>query len=151
MTLNDYLDAARARLNLPSDAKLAVALDVHATTVHGYRRKGDLPDDGTFLRLAVLAGVDESRALLDLNIMRAKTNRVREVYQKILTTITAGFLAFMLWPQPSIASAKVLSPAPQIVYYDVPKWLCQVAPWTSITMPSNPGSMPSGHAAFRVS
>jgi len=69
-TLEDYLNTAMTKAGIDSNRKLASALDVSPHTIHCFRTKKNLPADSTMLRLATLAKIDPTEALLELNFWR---------------------------------------------------------------------------------
>lgn len=100
ITLSAVLDLARARNSLDSDRKLAQALDVTPTMFTGYRRGWTHPGDETMIRLADLAGIDRTEALVMLHEWKTD-GETRNVWRQIraaLPKTAAGLsLAFMLW------------------------------------------------------
>lgn len=88
-TVDDYMDAARSRLALPSDRALSKALGVGFTAPNQWRTRRAWPADDTMVRLAELAGADPAQALLDLNQWRNQSPAVRSVYERIAARIAA--------------------------------------------------------------
>lgn len=82
-TIDNYLDAARARHSIASDRELGRRLGLSKGAVNHYRMGHSYPDDGTMLELARLALVDPSQALIDLNIWRCKSDGARALYSQI--------------------------------------------------------------------
>ena len=74
-SIDDYLNAARARLSLDSDRALDRALEFRSTSVSFYRRKKALPSETVMINLAILAGVDPALALIDLAMWRAEARQ----------------------------------------------------------------------------
>jgi transcriptional regulator with XRE-family HTH domain len=109
MTLDQMLDQAKERQNLTSDRKLAEALGKRGSYITFYRRRGNYPDNDTLLRLAELAEIDPSEALILLNIWRTKSDEAREHYTKLLAKIAAGVVmaAYIAGaaPQQAVADA----------------------------------------------
>jgi transcriptional regulator with XRE-family HTH domain len=81
-TIDVYLDSAKAKLDLKTDSALARRLEVNPSMVTEYRQGTRKPSDVAMLRLAALAGMDQERALLDLNSWRAP-EPARACYQRI--------------------------------------------------------------------
>lgn len=100
MELVEYLDAAKARVNIASDSKLALAMGQNPAWVYQVRCGKALPSDESMLRLADLAGVSPDVALLDLQRIRARDPRVRSVWANILqrVAVTAAALALYVAP-----------------------------------------------------
>lgn len=94
--IQDYLDTARARGNLSADWKLAVALGLSPQWAARIRGGLDLPSPEVMLRLADLAGVQPERALLDLNLWRAKSPSVAKVYAGIIQRLGAACIVSAL-------------------------------------------------------
>src|SRR3990167_10061762 len=103
MTIDDYMDAARARHGLNSDRQLARQIGLSAPSVNSWRTKRAWPDDETMVRLADLAGIDLERALTDLNHWRAGP-KARPIYERILARLTAALIVLGV-AIPSPASA----------------------------------------------
>lgn len=98
-TVDDYLDAARARLRLPSDRQLAKKLEITPTSLNGWRSKRAWPADAQMVRLAQLAGLDPDLALIDLNTWRAKGTDAQAGYarlREIVAKASAAALAIMV-------------------------------------------------------
>lgn len=95
-SIQDYLDAAKSRGNLSADWKLAILLGVSPQWAAGVRIGTNLPSDTVMLKLADLAGVPPERALLDLNLWRAKSPSVAKVYAGIIQRLGAASIACAL-------------------------------------------------------
>lgn len=91
-TVDDYMDAARARAGLRSDRQLAISLGIEPTSACAWRTKRAWPADHQMVRLAELAGADPDVALVDLNIWRTKSEIAREQYSSIRRQITGARL-----------------------------------------------------------
>jgi transcriptional regulator with XRE-family HTH domain len=83
-TISDYMDAARRTHGLRSDRALARKLDLSQQSLSYWRTGKNHPSEIEMQRLAQLAGADESRALLLLNVWRAKDQRTRENFLRLL-------------------------------------------------------------------
>ncbi|WP_298334152.1 hypothetical protein [Asticcacaulis sp.] len=98
-SIDDYLDAAKQRNNIPSDNQLCKAIGVSSPVVSCMRTRRNWPSDATMLRIAELAGVDPAEALIDLSIWRnGDDGRVQLVWaelKKKLTPIAAMLCLFM--------------------------------------------------------
>ena len=86
-TIDDYIDAARARAGLPSDRQLALTMKIDPATLNGWRMKRTWPADGQLFRLAELAGIDPKIALLQLNAWRTKSEAARSEYTTMAALI----------------------------------------------------------------
>jgi hypothetical protein len=95
--LDQYLNRARASLGSDaSDRALGAALGLSTSAISHMRCERNFPDDLTMMRLAELAGADPAAALIELNAWRARSHRVREVYEKIRASLGALVLAVLL-------------------------------------------------------
>ncbi len=83
MDLQEYLDRARSRLGISSDAKLARALSIDPTAVSAYRRNIAFPLPETMLLLAQLAEVNPAEAMLDVAAWRCSRGETRKIYEGI--------------------------------------------------------------------
>jgi hypothetical protein len=95
-SVNDYLDAAKSRLGVKADWKLAIELGMSPAWACRVRAGKDLPSDGVMVRIAELANVDPTRAILDLQLWRARDPRVSEIYSSIIQRLGAACIAFAL-------------------------------------------------------
>jgi hypothetical protein len=127
-TIDGYLDAAIKRQGLKSDRDLARALGFVGGAISQWRTRRTWPADETMVRLADLAGMDPSQALLDLNVWRAHNAAVRSIYEKFLEKLAIILAAFIVFAAPGAARAASLNLAgtitaqintcgPQIIYY----------------------------------
>lgn len=83
MTIDDYMDAAKKRADIPSDRQLAFRLGATAATSCQWRTKRAWPGESIMRRLANLGGIDEELALLDLESWRTKDPETAKVFQRI--------------------------------------------------------------------
>lgn len=83
MQLNDYIDLAKVNNKIKSDRILSEKLGVSTNTAHMWRSGKTLPSEQQMIKLSRLAGVDETKALLDLAIWRAKDSDVADVWGKL--------------------------------------------------------------------
>ncbi len=88
-TVDYYADAARDALQITSDRELSRRLNVSPATVNQWRTRRTWPADETMIRLADLAGIDPTEALMDLNRWRATSPTVRSVYDRIAHRLAA--------------------------------------------------------------
>lgn len=81
MTPAEYLDAAKARLNLQSDYELARRLDLSNKTIPAIR-KGErhLPLDVAF-RIAITLEIDPAQVVADLEEQREKNAKRRSFWR----------------------------------------------------------------------
>lgn len=74
-SVDDYIDAAKARLNLASDRALDRYLGFKSTSVGFWRRRKALPSEPMMMALAAASGSDPALALIDLQIWKAEARR----------------------------------------------------------------------------
>lgn len=110
MHLDDYLDAAIKAQGLTSDRDLGRRLGFASTPVTQWRTKRTWPSDENMVAIAKLARIDPARALIDLNIWRAKSPETRTQYQHLLEKVTACilivFIALSLLAPPAFAGER---------------------------------------------
>lgn len=96
------------RSGCTSERKLSALIGKNPKAVHFYRNKGVLPEDETMIRIAQVAGIDPTIALLDLSSWRTD-GQARLIYSKILQKITAagiiGLVLTTLTSSPALAFA----------------------------------------------
>lgn len=81
-TTVEYLDAVRARLDLPSDYAAAKHLGVTRAAVSRYRQGGGAFDDTTALRVAYILDVDPLEVIAAANVERARDTVTRSLWEK---------------------------------------------------------------------
>lgn len=113
-TIDDYLDLAIARHDLPSNRQLSIKLELSPVAISRYRQKKEWPSDDTMLRLAALADVPESEALMELNYWRTKSPAARSTYERIAALLngaaaTGALLLVLFTPASSHAERMVYS------------------------------------------
>lgn len=90
MNIDGYIDAALKAGDFPSERQLSIFLGFGPDAICTYRTKRCWPSDDTMIRLAEIAGADPERALLDLNLWRATSGRVKATYSRIREKLTSG-------------------------------------------------------------
>jgi ribosome-binding protein aMBF1 (putative translation factor) len=83
-TIGDYIDAARKRQGLRSDSALSLKMKRSQQAISSWRTGKSHPSDAEMQQLAQLAGADESQALVLLNVWRAKDERTRDNFRRLL-------------------------------------------------------------------
>lgn len=84
MNINDYIATAIQRLHLDNQNRLAKELNVSSAFMANMKTGKKLPSEETILKLAELAGIEKEKALIDLNMWRAKDDADRlAVWQRI--------------------------------------------------------------------
>lgn len=98
-SIDEYLDAAKLRNNVPSDAQLSTLVGVRQSVISCMRTRRSWPSDATMVRIAELAGVDPHEGLVDLSIWRNGDNgHVQALWadlKKKLTPIAASLCLIM--------------------------------------------------------
>jgi hypothetical protein len=110
MHLDDYIDAAIKAQRLTSDRELGRRLGCAGVPVTQWRTKRTWPSDEAMIHLAQLAKLDPVKALIDLNIWRAKSESTRGKYEemrdRVLAAILIVFVAFSAIPSAAIAGER---------------------------------------------
>jgi len=92
-TINNYLDAAKARAGIKSDRQLSFVLGYSSgAPICKQRKEHEWPSPEVMLRLAGLAGIDPEIALQELNVWRS-AEPARAVYARTLRRIARGAAA----------------------------------------------------------
>jgi transcriptional regulator with XRE-family HTH domain len=92
MNTKDYIEAAKQRLDLPSDYALAKVLGVAKQTVSNYQNGKTQLDEPIARRVAEILGIHPGLVLLDMQRERAKTPEDKSLWQEIYK----GFLSLSL-------------------------------------------------------
>lgn len=95
MKTTEYLDAARVKLNLPSDYALAKHLGVSKETVSQVRIGKMHLSEGLAVKIADILGRDRLELLAVSNMERAKTPEGVAVWAELLQRISQGFLSLL--------------------------------------------------------
>lgn len=88
-TIDDYIDAAKKRNDWKADGAIAKTLGTNHSAVSQWRTRRTWPSDETMLRLADLAGIPRTIALLELNYWRTGPD-VQKTYRTILEELHAA-------------------------------------------------------------
>lgn len=89
MELNELLEKAKQRANLPSNYALAKAINVPQSTVTGWVKGRRHPSNEEAVQLATLAGLDEMQVIAEIELSTAKNEKKREFWKHFLETRTA--------------------------------------------------------------
>jgi plasmid maintenance system antidote protein VapI/uncharacterized protein YceK len=115
MKTTSYLDAARAKLGLPSDYALARHLGVPKETISNYRSGRRAFSNDIAARLAEILELDPLQVIADAELERATHPQKKELWQRIAATFgKAAALAvmsatpFLLPPPAQAGNAPVL-------------------------------------------
>lgn len=85
MNTAEYLDAAKAALNIESDYALAQRLSVTRTTISLYRSGKSWPDAYACIRLAIILKLDPAQVIADLERQHEKNPVRREFWASFLS------------------------------------------------------------------
>lgn len=111
-SIDDYLDAAKASLNLPSDRQLGFALRLKGNIVTQYRTRRVWPNDEVMVRIAEAAKLDPQTALLELGYWRTTARNethAAALYKRLISSaghalVVLFFVLVFLSPAPAEAA-----------------------------------------------
>lgn len=113
-TTVEYLDAIKARLNLPSDYAVAKALHLTRAAVSKQRLGHNVFDDTTALRVAEILDVDPMEVIAAANAERARDDETRRLWERAWGKVTgvtvASALVVGLSVAPSVAESATIQP-----------------------------------------
>jgi transcriptional regulator with XRE-family HTH domain len=89
-TIDQLLDLARSANDLPSDYKLAQALDLGRQSISNYRTGRNLPDPEVCRRLAYLAKLDPDYVLCCVESARTTDEKTSAQWTRIAARLQAG-------------------------------------------------------------
>jgi plasmid maintenance system antidote protein VapI len=92
---NWYVETAKQKNNLKSLRSVARELEITQSAFHGLVHKHSNPSDETMIKLAKLAGVEPSIALVERNVWMS-SGEPKTAYAKILHTLQHATLAIFL-------------------------------------------------------
>jgi len=118
--IEKYLDKARLKLEVETDAQLAHALDVSPAQVCRLRDGSRLPSDALMLQLVELSGESKEVALLELAAARAPSIEVRDVFLNLRNKVFAAFIGALLMLSAGSAQAmQIAAPTRAMVSADL--------------------------------
>lgn len=91
MNTLEYLDAAKAKLNLTSDYGLAKALGVTKETVSQLRRRRMHMSEGIALKVAAILEIDPVEVFISCSAERAQLPEAEAVWKGLLEKISHSF------------------------------------------------------------
>ena len=94
-TTCDFLDAVKARYNLPSDYALAKKLDMTTQMVSQYRKGKDFLSDSRAIQIANLLEIDSGIVAAAIHEERAKTEQEKAMWRGMLERL-GGIAASVL-------------------------------------------------------
>lgn len=89
-TVNQLLDAIKAKHNLPSDYKLAMYLGVVPGSVKNWRHSRSLPESKVVERIAQELALDPDVLLLEIESQRAASDFAKAAWLRIAQRLQAG-------------------------------------------------------------
>jgi hypothetical protein len=96
-TTAELLDAAKSRIGITSDYKLAAILNVSGTaTVTNYRKGRSHPDDMICARIADMAGLEAGYVMACVHAQRAASPEVRRVWEGVAEQLKKAGVAAVL-------------------------------------------------------
>ena len=82
-SLHEYLDLCKELTNTKSDRNLARKIGLSHGAVSEWRRGKNMPDENAILALAKRAGLDETEALILLNLWKSEGD-AKAIYERLL-------------------------------------------------------------------
>lgn len=117
LTIAELIAAAKAGAALPSNYRLARALDVPEKTLSRWNAGHNLPDDENAAKLAHLAGIDPGVVVASIRAQRADKPEVRALWAGIAarlansTAVAGAVILSALFSASPDASAMARTPA----------------------------------------
>lgn len=112
MEINELLDLAKSRANLPSDYALSKVLGIATGNLSNIRKGRNHPSNEEAVKLAHLAGLDEMRVIAEIELRTANSEKKKEFWKSFiesrglahsLGTIALG-LTIIATPEPAQAN-----------------------------------------------
>lgn len=88
-TTADFLDAMRAKLDLPSDGRLADYLEMHRQHVSRYRTLGGTFDDEMSMKVAEILEIEPAYVVACMHHQREKNEKVKKLWERIAANTMA--------------------------------------------------------------
>ncbi len=112
MTIEELLNQAKSRANLPTDYALAKVLGIERQIISQWKKGNRHPSNEEAVKLATLAGLDEMRVIAEIELQTAKNEKKKEFWKHYIEsrslsaclTMTSLALAISLTPEPADAS-----------------------------------------------
>ena len=89
-TTVEWLDAVKARLDLPSDYAAAKALGVTRSAISGYRTGRSVFDEKTAIRAAEILGVDPFEVIACAHAESSRDERTKAIWTHALENFSIG-------------------------------------------------------------
>lgn len=112
MEIQELLDQAKNRANIPSDYALAKVLGISNGIVANWRKGKRHPSNEEAVKLATLAGLDEMRVIAEIELRTANSDKKKEFWKHYIesrgitatVSMTALAIAIMVTPEPAQAT-----------------------------------------------
>lgn len=109
--INDLIEKAKNRANIPSDYALAKAIGIDRTIISAWKKGRRHPSDEEAVQLATLAGLDEMQVIAQIHYETATTEKKKIFWGQFLerrgVAATLGLIALgtslILMPEPAEA------------------------------------------------
>lgn len=89
-TVDQLLDAIKARHKIGSDYKLAQYLGMTDSAIRNYRHKRSLPDEVACVKIAQALDLDGEVLAAQMQSMRARDEETRAFWQRLAARLQAG-------------------------------------------------------------
>ena len=96
-TINDALDAVKARHQLTSDYKLAMFLGIGSSNIGNYRHGRSLPDERMCARIAEALGEDPALLIVEMQAQRAASTETAKLWERIADKLKAVSLLLLVF------------------------------------------------------
>lgn len=93
LSIDDYVDAAKAKLGLSSNTQLSLELGMSKSSVNFWIARKSLPSDGMMVKVAEYGEKDVDKALLHLNWWRSVHKNEHDAANHYRHMIESHFLA----------------------------------------------------------
>jgi|CXWL01.1.fsa_nt_gi predicted transcriptional regulator len=100
-TTANFLDDLRAKLDLPSDGRLAAYLGIHRQYMSKYRTLGHTFDDTMSMKIADILGIEQTYVVACMHHQRAKQPAEKKLWERMamqMTGIAATVLVALALP-----------------------------------------------------
>jgi len=95
-TVNEVLDAVKARNGITSDYKLAMFLGIGDGNLRNYRHGRSLPDEKACERIAAALGEQPFVLLAEMQAQRSRTTEARSLWEQLANQLRHAVAAVMM-------------------------------------------------------
>lgn len=124
LSVNELLDAVKARHKITSDYKLAAYLGLTLGAISHYRHGRSLPDERGCQKIADALGIDADVLAAKMLARRAQTTEARTLWERVAQRLEHGVAAVLLLPAVAIIFGALQSDAT----WDAGEWLFSSEP-----------------------